>query len=383
MKPVTELLNDELDAGYKKTAVPVLKQIQTLSTAPSGEMQTALRELDAHADALDANDKKMSRNDAVLHMALLAYLGLLGATKSLILANDNSIQATGIQLAPISVTSRVFFGISSAMIGANINPIKSGRAFRELIKQSGAAWNIPPDPTKLSQFAAANFIESAAYKARMAKWGEGYFELTRAAALQGIAQGQNPRAIARLIRQHAQSIPLHATDNLMRTLQLTAYREANLAMEEYNGQFIEKKIRIARLDQRTCLSCISLHGTDLAPGERVDDHYRGRCTEFYVVPGGPRVPDFMQADSTPGKRKFVPFKSGEEWFASLSPARQRAQASFAGGNSAKWRAFSSGQITLREFVVEHDDDIFGRQITEGSLISVLGNDAEQFYRSVK
>jgi hypothetical protein len=174
-------------------------------------------------------------------------------------------------------------------------------------------------------------------------------------------------------------MPVSAADNLMRTLQLTSYREASLAMEELNGKYILHKIRIAALDTRTCLTCISLHGTELEPGERVDDHYRGRCTEYYVVPGGKPFPDFMQADSTPGQRNFVPFQNGEDWFNGLPEARQKLQASFVGG-PGKWNAFKAG-TPLRAFVAEHHDKVFGRQVVEHSLTSLFGaKQAATFYQ---
>ena len=102
-----------------------------------------------------------------------------------------------------------------------------------------------------------------------------------------------------------------------------------------------------------------------ALGERVDDHYRGRCTEFYVVPGGPQLPDFMQADSTPGNRKFTKFQTGEDWFDSLPEARQKQQASFL-ESPGKFKAFQEG-TPISAFVTEHVDDVFGRQVMENSL----------------
>ena len=128
-----------------------------------------------------------------------------------------------------------------------------------------------------------------------------------------------------------------------------------------------------------CLSCIALHGTQLAPGERVDDHYRGRCTEFYQVPGGPEYPDQMQSDSTPGHRNFVKFQTGEEWFANLPPERQARQASFL-KSPAKLRAYKDG-TPLSAFVGDHVDNVFGNQKIEKSLLGTLGSDASKYYGS--
>ena len=211
----------------------------------------------------------------------------------------------------------------------------------------------------------------------MEGWGAGYAELTSESILSGISKGMGPDAIANLMTSHAQDIPLSAAENLTRTLQLTSYREASVAMEVQNSELIRGKIRVATLDSRTCLTCISLHGTPLALGERVDDHYRGRCSEFYQVPGGPDFPEIMQADSIPGERNFTKFQSGEDWFASLSPERQAQQASFA-STPAKFRAFKDG-VPLSDFVGDHTDEVFGAQKIEKSLVDAISGDAEQYY----
>lgn len=225
--------------------------------------------------------------------------------------------------------------------------------------------------------AVTRFVDSPAWIARMEKWGKGYADLTRNTIINEIANGAGPLAVAQKLRQLATNMPIHASDNLMRTLQLTAYREASLDMEKLNGKYITKKIRIAALDQRTCLTCIALHGTELEPGQRVDDHYRGRCTEYYVVPGGKPHPDYMQADSTPGNRRFVPFQTGIDWFNSLPVARQKLQASFV-KSPGKWNAFQAG-TPLSQFVAEHVDDVFGQQVVENSLVGMFGDDAQQYY----
>jgi hypothetical protein len=85
----------------------------------------------------------------------------------------------------------------------------------------------------------------------------------------------------------------------------------------------------------------------------------------------------MQADSTPGNRKFVPFQTGEEWFASLSPERQQQQASFK-ATPAKYKAYLDGH-PLSEFVGEHTDDVFGIMSIEKSLKEALGEEKASGY----
>ena len=227
--------------------------------------------------------------------------------------------------------------------------------------------------------AASSYVESEAWAVRLERWAAGYAEQINAAILQAIGRGAGPLAVAAQVRQYAENVPVSAAATLTRTLQLTSYRDASVEMENINGGLIEYKIRIAAMDDRTCLSCIALHGTRLEVGERVDDHYNGRCTEFYVVQGGDRQPAFMQSDSQPGERNFVPYQSGEEWFAGLPPARQGQQAAMQ-NSPALLAAYNSG-MPLSAFVGERHDDVFGRQVVQQSLIGALGEErAKEFYK---
>jgi hypothetical protein len=212
----------------------------------------------------------------------------------------------------------------------------------------------------------------------MSKWGPGYSDLARNAILNGISKGAGPKTTAGKLRQYVEDMPTAASDTLMRTLQLNSYRDASLAMEQMNSAFITKKIRMATLDDVTCLSCIALDGTEMDPGEEIDDHYNGRCYAYYVVPGGDETPDQRQADSEPGNRNFIPYQTGSDWFDSLSPERQAEQSSFA-SSPAKLAAYQDG-IPLSAFVGDHEDSVFGHQFVENSLVGAIGDKAQDYYK---
>jgi hypothetical protein len=298
----------------------------------------------------------------------------MDTTSTLIKANDNQIQDSAMVFAITGITASVFAYAASKIMETGKSPItpQAMKVYMTAIEKAGITWN-----TIKTMDAVKNYVDSPEWIAKMDKWGEGYANLTRDTIVKYIKQGAGPKAVSSKIRQHAENIPKAAADSLMRTLQNTSYRDSSLAMEKINGQAIEYKIRVAKLDSKTCLSCISLHGTRLEPGERVDDHFRGRCSELFGLPGVP-LPTMMQADSEPGKRQFVPFQTGEEWFASLSPERQAQQASFK-ASPAKYRAYQDG-VKLRDFVGDHEDSVFGNQKIEKSLVGVLGEDAKKYYQ---
>ena len=366
--------DDALDAAFNKAAGVLLAQVKAVTNAPGSQIQRSLRELDLEAKRLADAKERITPTNAQLEKTLRDNEAAFVATQTMILANDDGIQMSGQALAVNAVTAKVFTAITSQLIANKVDPMSPAglKIFKDTIARTGISWSTPD-----AAMFAKDFVDSAEWLSKMEGWGSGYAELTRDAMINGISQGWGPKKAAAEMRRYAQNLPVSAAENLTRTLQLTSFREASAAMEVQNSEFIEGKIRIATIDSRTCLTCVSLHGTQMKLGERVDDHYRGRCSEFYQVLGGPRFPEMMQADSEPGKRNFVPYQDGNSWFNSLSPERQAQQASFL-RSPAKLRAFKDG-TPLSSFVGDHTDDVFGHQFVEKSLVGAIGEAAKDFY----
>jgi hypothetical protein len=371
---ITEIVNAALDKQYNATGGKVLKQIQQMSSLPQTAMQRSLLALEDETDTLQTENELLKPGNAQLASTLRELARLFIVAEMLIRTNAPSIEAGGQAIAIPAVTAKVFLNITGQLIVQGTDPLAAIGIYEKLIKTTGVQWNTAADRVIA---AATKFTETPAWITRMNKWGKGYADLVESSIMAGLENGWGPKYTAQILRQFAENIPVAAAENLTRTLQLTAYREASLAMENINGQFIQYKIRIATLDQRTCLTCISLHGTRLERGQRVDDHYRGRCSEYYVVPGGEPLPKFMQSDSLPGKRNFVPFQTGEEWFKGLPLERQKLQASFV-KSPGKWNAYTAGN-PLSSFLADRNDDVFGHQVTENSIIGAFGEELAQTY----
>ena len=366
-----EYINATLDKAYNSAARPMLEQIARLAKGQGSAVQAALSELEAEADRLQEASEPMRADNPVLLKVLSVIEAEMVATQSLVSANSPDIEASGQKIAPVSVAAKLFGAVTLALIAAGINPMTSQKRYEDAITSTGMGF-VWPDTLDF----ATDYTQSPAWITRMEGWGTGYADIIGKTIRQGLSQGWSPIRTAREARKFAENLPVSAAENITRTLQLTSYREASLRMEVLNGQYIEKKIRVAKLDNRTCLSCIELHGTELAVGERVDDHYRGRCDSI-LIPVGGSMPTTMQADSAPGQRNFVPFQTGREWFAGLSSERQAQQASFV-KSPAKWKAYQDG-VPLSDFVGDHEDDVFGHQFVEQSLFRAIGSDAEGYY----
>jgi Hint domain-containing protein len=131
----------------------------------------------------------------------------------------------------------------------------------------------------------------------------------------------------------------------------------------YNLEVEEDHTYIANgIVVHNCLSCIAQHGdviwdseTDAdSPVPRVNDHQSGRCTSVVRVKGRPPLP----------------IQSGEDWFNSLSPERQAQQRSFV-DSPGKFSAYSTGKVTLRDFIHPYTDPVFNDMVREASLTDAL------------
>jgi len=368
-RTIQDYANAELDRLFIQTMGPILKQAQKMATDPRGQLQSSLRELDEEAARLEEDKQPIKADNASIQKVLTSYGATMLVVQTLIRSEAGAVELTGSQVAIPSVTAKVFRPITTSLASQGLDPLKS------VVSQVGKT--SVPWVTPAADEIASQYVRSSAWVKKMDSWAEGYVALAQDTLGVGIQKGWGPRYTAGYLSNILPGMPVHAAENITRTLQLTSYREASLAMEQANSNVLAGKLRVATLDSRTCIACISLHGTPLEIGERVDDHHRGRCTEYYQVKGGEAIPKFMQADSPRGGRVVVPFQTGPEWFAGLSPSRQKQQASFL-ASPGKLRAYQDG-IALSDFTTSYNDPVFGRMIVEDSIIGALGTKGEQYY----
>lgn len=111
----------------------------------------------------------------------------------------------------------------------------------------------------------------------------------------GIAQGRNPRAVARDMRTLA-TLPQRRAETIARTEMLRASREAQRRM--YQGSpAVTGYERVATQDARVCLACLALSGTIHATSEIMPSHPNCRCVMVPRTPslaeitGDPSIPD--------------------------------------------------------------------------------------------
>jgi hypothetical protein len=340
-----EYINATLDANYNRVTRPMFQQIAQLAQGQGSRMQAALQELDAEAERLQ--EEGMKPDNAVLAKSLDTFQNEMTDTEEMILANGAEIEQSGQEVAPLSVAAKLFTAVTTMLIARGSNPLKSQGAYEQAIEAGNIEFQFP---------ASLDFVEkyvtSQAWIDRMEGWGEGYAELIGNTLKKGVSEGWSPIRIAREMRRYAENLPISASENITRTLQLHAYRDASAAMEQINGRYIERKVRIAALDERTCPACIALHGTEIPLGASVEDHYNGRC-DAILIPLGGSLPESMQSFSKPGERNFIPWQNGEDWFASQPESVQRQIL-----GPGKFELYKDG-TPLSEFWHTHTDSVFG------------------------
>lgn len=112
-------------------------------------------------------------------------------------------------------------------------------------------------------------------------------EAMRRELVRTLAVGDNPREAARRMIARSRSVfngGRNRALTIARTEQLDAYREASRQSNLANKDVLQGWRWIADLSERTCRSCLAMHGTDHPIQEAGPiDHQQGRCTRVPVT----------------------------------------------------------------------------------------------------
>lgn len=170
------------------------------------------------------------------------------------------------------------------------------------------------------------------------------------ALLTGLMTGQNPRKIARLVRQ-AFGVPLSRALTISRTEVLRAYRESTRRTYQENRHLIRGWRWLAAHQPRTCAMCLAMDGSIHSLDEPLDDHPNGRCAMTPVL-----------VDEEPPARE-----TGEQW---LERQSQEVQERVLGKAGAE--AYRAGAVTLQDFVGRRRSEEWGTTRYAKSLREILG-----------
>lgn len=168
--------------------------------------------------------------------------------------------------------------------------------------------------------------------------------------LQGLALGQGPGTVARLIRRDM-GMALWEALRLARTETLRAYRAANMETYRANEDIVEGWYWLSARNTRTCAMCWAMDGTFHKLGDSLDDHPNGRCTAV------PKLRGIDLPARLPGVEAFDKLRDVDQ-FKILGPS--------------KYAAYRAGELKLPQLIgVKHSQE-WGRMFYERSLKGVLG-----------
>jgi hypothetical protein len=342
-----ELIVELIESGYVNATAATVRAI--LRGNNTGIIARRLAELREEASRLaDAN--KMLRSNNPVMRALFADMDDVLRNNRVLIANS------GVELQESAVNAAMAINRQLALPGFSDGQLAA----------LGVRWNTA-DPAIINEL--VGFVENPAWETQLAQYGDDVINTIRNQAITGVANGWGPVRIANAIIRQIQGLPPSegvarvagisetAAQNMMRTLQMQSFRTAQTINRMQNADILSGHIRIAALDDRTCLACVSLHGQKLPIDQRVDDHHQGRCTSIPEVNGRPRT-----------------VASGQEWWDGRTEAQQLAQA-----GPANFKALQAGAVTLPDFVQPYDDPVFGEMLRESSLKGALGSGAQEFY----
>lgn len=168
--------------------------------------------------------------------------------------------------------------------------------------------------------------------------------------LDQVGKGLNPVTIAKNIN-NAYGLGLTDALRMMRTVQIYSYRDASHINYQANSDVVRGWVWNAKLDDRTCMSCVAQHGSFHSVDEKLNDHHNGRCVAVPVTIMG-----------TP----FAQDGDGEKWFRSQPEGTQKIMM-----GEAKYQAWKDGAFSFDKLSTVQDNDVFGKMRTEASLKRIL------------
>ena len=175
----------------------------------------------------------------------------------------------------------------------------------------------------------------------------------------GIAAGMGPRRIARLLDKNITGglgTGLNWAMSTVRTAQVKSYQIANHATYAANSDIVPEWVWWAELgSDRTCMSCVAMHGTVHPYTETLNDHHNGRCAP---IPKTITYKDLgLDIPET-----VPPIETGEEWF-NAQPENVQRQLMGPG----KFEAWQANKFDFKDLTRTYDDDVYGELRSETPL----------------
>lgn len=185
-----------------------------------------------------------------------------------------------------------------------------------------------------------------------------------------IIRGRGPDDVARRINQWFAGDEARA-HTIARTETFRAYRGAGHATAMENEDVLAGWFWNAALDRNTCASCAAMSGTFWPTEKAMESHPNCRCVQQWVT----RTAGELGLDGV-GESRVASSPRGADWFADQS---LEVQANILGKKGLGY--YSTGLVTLEDFVAFDSDPAWGGMYYKNSLKNVLANQANNLGNS--
>lgn len=319
-------------ADYEASTTRLLKAYQRVTPRIEPDIAKLSDRLTEYADA---NDGELPDIKRVKGWA--QYQDLLDTTEREMQSFSNVAEAEAGDLADKAIELGILAAASMVLATAGSSA--------GLISQ---VWQRPNvDAVRI----AAGFVNSDAFRQKAATFGANAAQNLGDVILAGVSQGRGIDTTVRILTNWL-AVPYSWAHSTVTTAQMQSYREANRQSYLTNPQVVEKWVWWAALDDVTCMSCISMHGSTHDLNETLDSHHQCRCTMIPLVTGSTWL-DGIQ--------------TGSDWFSSQSEATQKSML-----GPGRYDLYSSGKWDWSAASQPYEDDVYGVMRRASTLSEMAG-----------
>lgn len=345
----------DLLAGDREAAARLAEQYGQAWQRIDAYREALQVKIDAARDAgEDISVAWLMRRDRLLALEEQTLASLLDAARSAgVTITDQQMQAWGMGADAAKE-------LTIAALGARNRP--------DLTARVSTAWNALPDD--VGRTLVGTLADGTPVADVLASYAGAAAAEVRSVMLTGALMGQNPRTIARRMRDVVGG-DLTRAMTIARTETLRAYRQAELQSYSENADVVKAWRWQATFSARTCAMCIAMSGTTtpVKAGQNTSTsvsastvfatHPNCRCvavpvTRSWADLGFDGIPETVTTPPT-----------GPEWFAAQPEETQRAIL-----GPAKYSAWKDGAFGLRDLVAYRNDPTWGPMRWEKPLKSV-------------
>lgn len=281
-----------------------------------------------------------------IDQSIAALLEALGDPETALTSNALSLATRAETLRQIEAAlNRAGLQLEPALIRAREQAVEAAlTAAEEIAQAQGFSLQDGLDTarrwTRLDESAVKELVETMQDGRPMSRWIRQFGPETRQAIEETIERAVTEHAnVGDLGRELAKQADLAERRALLVTRESTFGVQRRAADESFkqNRRILRGKMRIEKLDEKTCRTCVALNGVIYPVDQIIPTHVGCRMTPAPVVRGGIGIQEI---------------ENGDEWLAQQSELHQRTVI----GSEAGYDAWKAGEVQLADFTEVYETE---------------------------